>query len=94
MKQAQEMQAKMKATQDQLAEMEIEGQSGAGMVKTVVNGKGDVKSLTISPELVKPDDVEVLEDLIIAAINDAKTKADEISAEKMSSITGGMKLPF
>ena len=100
MKQAKEMQAKMEEVQAELAVMEIEGQAGAGMIKVMVNGKGEVKSISINPELVKVNEVEVLEDLLIAAINDAKTKADAISAEKMAKVTsgmplpGGMKLPF
>ena len=100
MKQAQEMQAKMAAAQEQLAAMDIEGQSGAGMVKVVVNGRGDVKSLSINPELAKPDEVEILEDLIMAAINDAREKSEEKSGELMAQISsglpmpGGMKLPF
>ena len=94
MKQAQEMQSRLKIVTEQLQAMIIEGQSGSGMVKATVTGKGDLKSLSIDHKLVNPDEVEVLEDLIIAAINDAKSKADAISAEKMSAITGGMNLPI
>lgn len=100
MKQAQEMQAKMAAAQETLAAMDIEGQSGAGMVKVVMSGKGEVKSLSINPELLQPEEVEILEDLIIAALNDARAKADEQSSDVMSKVTsglplpGGMKLPF
>jgi DNA-binding YbaB/EbfC family protein len=93
MKQAQEMQAKMAAAQDALAAMEIEGQSGAGMVKVVMSGKGELKSLSINPEILKPEEVEILEDLIIAAVNDARTKADEKSADVMAQVTSGMPLP-
>lgn len=93
MKQAQEMQSKMQAMQAELAEAEIEGQSGGGMVKVVMDGKGAMKQVKIDPKLVDPEDVEMLEDLILAACNDAKAKVEAHAAEKMKEVTGGLELP-
>ncbi|MBL8834950.1 MAG: YbaB/EbfC family nucleoid-associated protein [Alphaproteobacteria bacterium] len=93
MKQAQQMQAKMQEMQQRLAEMEVEGASGGGMIKVTATGKGDVKRLKIDKSLVDPNDVEVLEDLIVAAINDARSKADAMSVEEMQKLTGGLNLP-
>ena len=93
MKQAQQMQAKMQEMQQRLAEMEVEGASGGGMVKVTATGKGDVKRLKIDKSLVDPNDVEVLEDLVVAAINDARSKADAMSVEEMQKLTGGLNLP-
>ena len=93
MKQVQQMQAKMEKVQAELEEMEVEGTSGGGMVTVVVNGKQDVVSLTIDPEVVDKDDVEMLQDLIVAALTQAKEKAAELQAEKMSDVTGGLNLP-
>ncbi len=93
MKQVQEMQAKMQQMQQELAEMEVEASAGGGMVKVVVNGKSEIQSITIDPEVVDPDDVEMLQDLIVAAIKQATEKAQEVQSEHMSQITGGMNLP-
>ena len=93
MKQFQQMQAKMEKMQAELEEMEIEGTAGGGMVKAVVNGKQDIVSLTIDPEVVDPEDVEMLQDLIVAALNQAKEKAAETQAEMMSGLTGGLNIP-
>jgi DNA-binding YbaB/EbfC family protein len=93
MKQAQEMQAKMQEMQDRLDEAEITGVSGGGLIKVTLTGKGSLKTLTIDPSLVNPGDVEMLEDLITAAFNDAKAKVEAFAAEKMSEITGGLQLP-
>ena len=93
MKQVQQMQAKMEEMQAELETLEIEAASGGGMVKAVVNGKQDLISIEIDPEVVDKDDVEMLQDLIVAAINSAREKAGELQAEKMSSITGGMLPP-
>jgi DNA-binding YbaB/EbfC family protein len=93
LKQAQQMQAKMAEMQEKLAHLTVEGTSGGGMVVAVATGKGDIKSIKIKPELVDPKEVEILEDLIVAAINDAKAKAEAAAAEEMSKITGGMNLP-
>lgn len=92
MKQAQMMQENMKKMQEQLAAMEVEGQSGAGMVKVLMNGRHDVKRVTIDPSLMS-DDKEMLEDLIAAAVNDAVRKIDATSQEKMGALTAGMGLP-
>ena len=100
LKKAQAMQSKMQDMQDDLENLVAEGQAGAGMVQIRVNGKGYIKNLKIDPSLMTADDVEILEDLIAAAYNDARTKADEMAQEKMAELTqgmnlpGGMKLPF
>ena len=93
MKKAQKMQKDMAEVQEKLGELSVEGSSGGGMVKTVVSGKGDLKSLKIDASLVDPSDVEVLEDLIIAAVNDGKSKAEALAGEEMKKVTGGLKLP-
>lgn len=93
MKQAQQMQAKMAEMQKQMADMIIEGTSGGGMVTVTMNGKSEMKSLKIDPSLIDPKDPEMLEDLIVAAVNDAKSKAEAKIAEEMSKVTGGLKLP-
>jgi len=93
LKQAQQMQAKMQEMQESLAELEVTGSSGAGMCQVTMNGKGEARRVSIDPALVNPDDAEVLEDLIMAAINDAKAKAEEKTREKMQEITGGLQLP-
>ncbi|MEM8770039.1 MAG: YbaB/EbfC family nucleoid-associated protein [Pseudomonadota bacterium] len=93
MKQAGEMQAKMQEMQEKIAEMEIAGEAGAGMVKIVMNGKGYVSAVAIDPKLMTEDDREVLEDLIAAAINDAKSKLEVQSAEQMKEMTAGLPLP-
>ncbi|MGZ0189611.1 MAG: YbaB/EbfC family nucleoid-associated protein [Alphaproteobacteria bacterium] len=93
MKQAQEMQAKMAEMQENLSTYEVNGESGAGLVKTVVTGKGELIAISISPEAMDPADPTLLEDLIIAAVGDAKSKADAHMQEKMSEMTGGLGLP-
>ena len=93
MKQAQQMQAKMAEMQEQLANIEVTGSSGGGMVQVTLSGKGDARRMKIDPSLLDPDDVEVLEDLVVAAINDAKAKVEAVMAEKMSEVTGGLQLP-
>ena len=92
MKQAQTMQENMKKAQDALALVEVEGQSGAGMVKVVMTCKNDVKRVTIDPSLLA-DDKDMLEDLVAAAFNDAVRKAEAVSAEKLGGLTSGMQLP-
>lgn len=99
MKQAQAMQKKMEEEQKKLAEAEFEGSSGGGMVKFTINGKFDAKRVEIDKSLMIENEVDILEDLIVAAFNDAKTKADKVMAESMQNATGGlnlggMKLPF
>ena len=93
MKQAQELQQKMQDAQAEIAELEIEGSAGAGMVEVRLSGKGDIRGIKIDPSLINPDDVEMLEDLIMAAHNDAKSKSEAAIAEKMQSVAGGLNLP-
>ncbi|NOX94179.1 MAG: YbaB/EbfC family nucleoid-associated protein [Alphaproteobacteria bacterium] len=93
MKQAGEMQAKMQEMQEKIAGIEVTGEAGGGMVKIVMNGKGYAKSVTIEPSLIKEDDAEILEDLIAAAINDAKAKLETQSQEQMKGLTEGLPLP-
>ena len=93
MKQAQQMQEKMTELQTELDRTEVEGASGAGMVKLTMTAKGALKSIRVDPGLMKGDEAEILEDLIVAAHADARTKAERLMEEKMSSLTGGMPLP-
>ncbi len=93
MKQVGQMQARLKEMQDDLARAEIEGQSGGGLVHLTVDGKGEVKRVRIDPSLMKPDEVEILEDLIVAAAADARAKVDNVMQTKMAEITGGLPLP-
>ena len=90
MKQAQQMQERL---QKQMAEMRIEGSSGGGMVTVVVSGNKQIQSMRIDPEVVSKDDVEMLQDLIVAAINDAQRKADDELSRQMGGMMGGLKLP-
>ena len=92
MKQAQAMQDNLKRAQDELALLEVEGVSGAGLVKVVMTCKHDVKRITIDPSLLA-DDKDMLEDLVAAAFNDGVRRAEEISAEKMGKLTAGMPMP-
>ena len=93
MKQAQQMQTKMAELQEQLAELEVSGSSGGGMVQVTMSGKGELRGVKIDPSLANPDDVEVLEDLIMAAANDAKAKVEVRVQEEMQKLTGGLQLP-
>jgi len=93
MKQAKEMQSKMAEMQQSLEGHEETGQSGAGLVQVTLNGKGEMKRLNVDSSLVDPDDKEVMEDLIVAAHADAKSKVEAFSAEKMKDMTGGLELP-
>ncbi len=93
LKQAQEMQSKVEEMQKRLADTEITGQSGGGMISVTLNGKGEARSVKIDPALFSADDREVIEDLIVAAINDARAKLDTHTAEEMSKLTGGIQLP-
>jgi hypothetical protein len=79
--------------QDKLSEMEVTGSSGAGMIEITLTGKSDVRTVKIDPSLIDPNDPEVLEDLIVAAFNDAKSKVEVKVSEKMSEMTGGLQLP-
>lgn len=91
MKQAQQMQENMRKAQEQLAQIEVEGQSGAGMVKVVMTCGHEVRRVTIDPSVL--DDKEMLEDLVAAAMNDASRRGEEVSKEKMSGFTAGLNLP-
>lgn len=93
MKQAQAMQAKMADLQAELENVLVEGQSGGGMVKVTMNAKGALKGVSIDPTLLKPEEREIIEDLIVAAAEDARRKGEEAAAEKMKSITAGLPLP-
>ncbi len=90
---AKEMQAKFQAMQDEIAEMEATGQAGGGLVRVALSGKFEMKSLKIDPSLFKEDDVEVIEDLILAAHNDAKSKVESAMKEKTAALTAGLPLP-
>jgi hypothetical protein len=92
MKQVQKMQADMAAAQDALAEETVEGSAGGGMVKVVVTGAGEVQSVRIAPEVVDPDDVEMLEDLVLAAVGDGLRRAQDLAAERMGGLTAGLDL--
>jgi len=99
MKQAQMMQKRMEEAQSKLALQEVEGNSGAGMVKVIMTGKFETKKVSIDKSLINPEDIDVLEDLIVAAINDARSKADKLMEDGMKEVTGGvnlggLKLPF
>ncbi|MBT3306934.1 MAG: YbaB/EbfC family nucleoid-associated protein [Alphaproteobacteria bacterium] len=93
LKQAQEFQSKMSGMQEELLDMEVSGSSGGGMVRVTLNGKGEARKIKIDPSLVTPEDAQVLEDLILAAFNDAKGKIETMMQEKMGELTGGMGLP-
>ena len=93
MKKVQEMQARMAALQDELESMEVEGGSGGGMVKVTMTAKGAVKGIAIDESLMKADEKDILEDLLVAAVNDARGKAERVAQEKMSSITAGLPIP-
>lgn len=93
LKQAQQMQQRMGEMQARLAETEVDGTAGAGLVTVTLNGKGEMRRVKIDPSVVSPDDVEMLEDLVVAATNDAKVKVETQLQEEMSKLTGGMNLP-
>ena len=93
MKQVQDMQGRMAEMQEKLVDLEIMGVSGGGLVEATLNGKGELRRMKIDPSLIVPSDAEVLEDLIVAAINDAKAKVDEKTQAEMSKFTGGLPLP-
>ncbi len=94
MRQAQKMQSDMTRAQEELRQTEVEGSAGGGAVKVKATCANEITGLEISPEVVDPEDVEMLQDLILAAINDAMSKAADIANERMGKVTGGMKLPF
>lgn len=93
MKEAQKMQESLLKIQDDLGQHDVEGTSGGGAVKVLANGKHLIKSVKISPDAVDKDDLETLEDLVMAAVNDAINKANSLAQNKMNSVTGGMNIP-
>jgi len=93
MKQAGQMQKRMEEMQATLEAMTVTGESGAGMVRVTLSGKGDLRGVQIDPKLIDPDEAEMMSDLIVAAHADAKRKLDAVAAEEMSKVTGGMPLP-
>ncbi len=94
LRQAQVMQNKMAKLQDELAERTVEGAAGGGMVRVVCSGKQEIRSIVIDKAVVDPDDIDMLQDLITAAVNDALRLARDMTTKEMGAITGGMKLPF
>lgn len=93
MRQAQEFQKRMEDVQNDIERSTVEASAGGGVVKAVVNGAMMVESISIDPEVVSPDDVEMLEDLVAAAVNEAMTKAQDMANEKMAALTGGLNIP-
>ena len=93
MKQAQQMQKRMLEIREELANRTVEATVGGGMVTAVVNGQQEIVSLHITPEVVDPDDTEMLEDLVVAAINEALQQSQELMSSEMSKLTGGLKIP-
>jgi len=93
MKKAQELQSRMEDMQKELGELQITGISGAGLVKVTLNGKGDIRAVSIDPSLIKPDEAGILEDLIMAAHRDAKARVEQTIQEKMKEMTGGIQMP-
>ena len=93
MKQAQKLQEKMAKVQEELASKTVEATAGGGMVTAVVNGKSELVSIRIEKDVVNPDDVEMLQDLIVAAVSEGVRKAQEMASAEMARVTGGMKLP-
>ena len=92
-KMAQQMQADMARAQQELEELRVDGSAGGGVVKAVVSGKLDIVSVTIDPEVVDPEDVDMLQDLIVAAVNEAIEKSQTLAAERLGGLTGGLGLP-
>jgi len=92
-RQAQQLQAKLAKAQEELAEMTAEVSSGGGAIKIVVDGQQKIRSVSISPEVINPEDAEFLEDLVTAAMNEAIQKSQELAASHLSSLTGGLKIP-
>ena len=93
MQQAQKLQAQLLKAQEELALLTVEGSSGGGAVKVVMNGQQQIQSVKISPEVVNPQEIEMLEDLVLSAVKDANAKAQEVAAKKMGGLTGGLKIP-
>lgn len=94
MQQAQQMQSKMQEMQEELSQRSVTGTAGGGMVSVESDGKGSIRKIKLDPSIVDPGDIEMLEDLIVAAVSDAQKKANELAQEEMGKLTGGMNLPF
>ena len=93
MKQAQQLQARLAKAQEELESQTVEASSGGGMVKVVATGKQTIESISIERDAVDPDDVELLQDMVLAAVNDALNQSQAMAAERLGSITGGLKIP-
>jgi len=93
MRQARELQAKLAKAQQELADITIEASSGGGAVKVTINGQQQIQSVKISPEAINPDDVELLEDLVLTAVNEAVAKSQELAAKRLGKLTGGFNIP-
>jgi len=93
MKQVQKMQAEMARIQEELAEKEVKANAGGGMIEVTANGKQEILDIKIDPEAVDPDDVEMMEDMILAAVNEAMRQAQEMASQEMEKVTGGMNIP-
>ncbi len=93
MQQAQKLQAQLAKAQEELANLTVEASSGGGAVTVTMNGQQQIQSVTISPEVVDPEDVEMLQDMVLTAIREAQAKAQEAAAQKMGGLTGGLKIP-
>ena len=93
MKQAQQMQARMAKMQEEVGKRTVEASAGGGMVKVVANGKQEILSIVMEPEVVDPDDIEMLQDLVLAAVNQALREAQAMMTDEMSKLTGGLKIP-
>jgi len=94
MQEAQQMQGRLQQMQDELAQRTVTGLAGGGLVRVDADGRGQVKQVKIDPSIAKPDDLEMLEDLIVVAVSDAQKKAADLAQEEMSKLTGGLNLPF
>ena len=93
MRQAQELQAKLAKAQQELSNLTLEASSGGGAVKVTIDGQQNIQSVKISPEVINPDDVELLEDLVLTAVREAVTKSQEAAAKSLGGLTGGLKIP-
>ena len=93
MQQAQKLQSKLAQAQEELSNITVEASSGGGAVKVTINGQQKIQSVKISPEVINPDDVELLEDLVLTAVSEAIAKSQEVAAEHLGGLTGGLKIP-
>ena len=93
MRQAQELQAKLAKAQEELSKTTLEASSGGGAVKVTINGQQEIQSIKISPEVIDPSDAELLEDLVLTAVSEALNKSQELAAERLGGLTGGLKIP-